>query len=43
MLIVLHEGMVVERGTHQELMKLGRRYFEMVKLQSLETSNSTVI
>ncbi|KAJ5650411.1 ABC transporter integral membrane type 1 [Penicillium longicatenatum] len=40
---VLYEGMVVEHGTHQELMKLGRRYFEMVKLQSLETSNSTLI
>lgn len=34
--IVLHEGSVVEKGTHQELMQLGGRYFELVKLQSLE-------
>ncbi|KAJ5827488.1 ABC transporter integral membrane type 1 [Penicillium robsamsonii] len=33
---VLHEGKVVEQGTHQELMELGGRYFELVKLQSLE-------
>ncbi|KXG51504.1 ABC transporter, integral membrane type 1 [Penicillium griseofulvum] len=32
---VLHEGNVVEQGTHQELMALGGRYFELVKLQSL--------
>ncbi|KAJ5429368.1 hypothetical protein N7491_006384 [Penicillium cf. griseofulvum] len=36
---VLHEGNVVEQGTHQELMELGGRYFELVKLQSLERSN----
>ncbi|KAJ5913929.1 hypothetical protein N7504_002812 [Penicillium tannophilum] len=35
---VLHEGNVVEQGTHQELMELGGRYFELVKLQSLESS-----
>ncbi|OQE28057.1 hypothetical protein PENFLA_c005G09072 [Penicillium flavigenum] len=34
---VLHEGNVVEQGTHQELMGLGGRYFELVKLQSLES------
>ncbi|KAJ5483323.1 hypothetical protein N7530_002569 [Penicillium desertorum] len=34
---VLHEGNVVEQGTHQELMELGGRYFELVKLQSLES------
>ncbi|CAI7662711.1 unnamed protein product [Penicillium crustosum] len=33
---VLHEGNVVEQGTHKELMQLGGRYFELVKLQSLE-------
>lgn len=38
MIIVLHEGNVVEQGTHQELMELGGRYFELVKLQSLESS-----
>ncbi|KAJ5383180.1 hypothetical protein N7517_001091 [Penicillium concentricum] len=36
---VLHEGNVVEQGTHQELMELGGRYFELVKLQSLERSD----
>ncbi|KAJ5237241.1 hypothetical protein N7489_007332 [Penicillium chrysogenum] len=34
---VLHEGNVVEQGTHLELMELGGRYFELVKLQSLES------
>ncbi|CAG7938101.1 unnamed protein product [Penicillium nalgiovense] len=34
---VLHEGNVVEQGTHQELMELGGRYIELVKLQSLES------
>jgi ATP-binding cassette subfamily B (MDR/TAP) protein 1 len=36
--LVLHEGNVVEQGTHQELMELGGRYFELVKLQSLESA-----
>ncbi|KAJ5158989.1 ABC transporter integral membrane type 1 [Penicillium coprophilum] len=36
---VLHEGAVVEQGTHQELMALAGRYFELVKLQSLERSD----
>ncbi|KAF3482471.1 uncharacterized protein GIQ15_05230 [Arthroderma uncinatum] len=36
---VLHEGNVVEQGTHQELMELGGRYFELVKLQSLERTD----
>jgi ATP-binding cassette subfamily B (MDR/TAP) protein 1 len=30
---------VVEQGTHQELMELGGRYFELVKLQSLEKTD----
>ncbi|KAJ5494554.1 hypothetical protein N7463_010641 [Penicillium fimorum] len=36
---MLHKGNVVEQGTHQELMELGGRYFELVKLQSLERSD----
>jgi len=32
----LQEGGIVEQGRHQELMELGGRYFELVKLQSLE-------
>lgn len=35
-MLVLDEGNVVEQGTHKELMGLGGRYFELVKLQSLE-------
>lgn len=31
-----NEGNAVEQGTHKELMELGGRYFELVKLQSLE-------
>ncbi|OOQ88748.1 hypothetical protein PEBR_11271 [Penicillium brasilianum] len=34
---VLHEGKVVEQGMHQELMQLGGRYFELVKLQGLNS------
>jgi ATP-binding cassette, subfamily B, multidrug efflux pump len=32
-IIVLHKGEIVETGTHDELMKLGRRYFTMYQLQ----------
>ena len=39
MLIVLHEGNIVEQGTHQELMEPSGRYFDLVKLQSLERSD----
>lgn len=30
---VFHEGRVVEKGTHQELMALGGRYLDMAALQ----------
>jgi len=36
---VLHAGSVVEQGTHHELMELGGRYYELVKLQSLERTD----
>lgn len=35
---VFEKGGVVEQGTHRELMGLGGRYAELVKLQSLEKS-----
>ena len=35
-IVVLDHGRVVEQGTHRELMALGGRYSELVKLQSLD-------
>ena len=35
-IIVMHEGTVVEKGTHEELMSLRGRYYEMYELQQLE-------
>ena len=35
-IIVMHEGTVVEKGTHDELMALKGRYYEMYELQQLE-------
>jgi len=32
-IIVLHEGRVVERGTHDELLAKGGRYNELLKVQ----------
>lgn len=36
---VFEKGVVAERGTHRELMALGARYAELVRLQSLEKSS----
>ena len=45
-ILVLHRGEIVERGSHDELMALGGRYFRMYQLQvgaaSGGTANSTV-
>ncbi|MEO4052594.1 ABC transporter transmembrane domain-containing protein [Solibacillus sp. CAU 1738] len=35
-ILVMHEGTVVEKGTHEELMILRGRYFDMYELQQLE-------
>jgi ABC-type multidrug transport system fused ATPase/permease subunit len=34
-ILVLHEGQVVERGTHNSLMQMGRHYRKLVDLQAL--------
>lgn len=33
-IIVLEQGKIVERGTHTELLKIGKKYAGMVDLQS---------
>ena len=33
---VIDQGRVVEHGTHNELLRLGGKYFELVNMQSLE-------
>lgn len=33
-ILVLHRGQIVERGTHDELLALGGRYYRMYRLQS---------
>ena len=35
-IIVLDEGQIVEKGTHQELLKLGKYYFELFERQKME-------
>ena len=37
-IIVMHQGQVVERGRHEELLKLGGRYTELLRMQQ-ETIN----
>ena len=32
-IIVMHQGRVVESGTHDELVRLGGRYTELLKMQ----------
>jgi ABC-type transport system involved in Fe-S cluster assembly fused permease/ATPase subunit len=32
-IIVLHQGQVLERGTHEQLMRLGGRYTELLRMQ----------
>ena len=32
-IMVLHEGQVCERGTHDQLLRLGGRYTELLRMQ----------
>jgi ABC-type multidrug transport system fused ATPase/permease subunit len=32
-IIVMHQGRVVERGTHEELIRMNGRYTELLKMQ----------
>lgn len=36
-IFVLHEGQVMERGTHEELLRLGGRYTELLRMQQQES------
>ncbi len=35
MICVMHEGRIVEQGTHDQLMELGGHYRRLVEMQSL--------
>ncbi|GAQ01768.1 multidrug ABC transporter ATP-binding protein [Companilactobacillus farciminis] len=36
LILVLNKGRIIERGTHQELLKLGGHYAELYELQNNE-------
>ena len=38
-IIVLHEGRVIERGSHDELLRRGGRYNELLKMQQQQHLN----
>jgi len=41
-IIVLKDGAVVERGTHDELVKLGGRYTDLLRMQQQQNGNDNV-
>ena len=40
-ILVMQEGCVIERGTHDELVRLGGRYTELLKMQEATDDHST--
>ena len=42
-IIVLGDGHVIEKGTHDELMTLGGQYYDLQQKQSHDLSNSSVL
>jgi ABC-type transport system involved in Fe-S cluster assembly fused permease/ATPase subunit len=40
-IIVLHDGKAVERGTHDELLKLQGRYTELLRMQTSGSFGAT--
>ena len=40
-IIVLREGQIIERGTHETLLKLGQRYAEMWRVQQSQDQESS--
>jgi ATP-binding cassette subfamily B (MDR/TAP) protein 1 len=38
-ILVFDNGRIIESGTHDDLMQLGRKYFQMAKLQQLDEEN----
>jgi ABC-type multidrug transport system fused ATPase/permease subunit len=36
---VMHKGQVVEQGTHDELIRMGGRYVELLKMQEFSDDN----
>jgi ABC-type multidrug transport system fused ATPase/permease subunit len=41
-IVVMHQGRVVEMGTHDELIRLNGRYTELLKMQE-STDDTTII
>lgn len=42
LILVLDSGEVVERGTHDELLKQGGRYYDLYRLQGINETNLTI-
>jgi ABC-type multidrug transport system fused ATPase/permease subunit len=40
-IIVMHQGRVVERGTHEELIRMNGRYTELLKMQQESSDTLT--